>query len=99
MAQTVSLAEPEPLPQSGGPAPIIPSPAAGPNSGETRSEAAALGALLAPPLDEQDVLAATGPEEGRPFGLFFALRSVALLYLGVGVAAGLGYEIWCLLVH
>jgi hypothetical protein len=45
------------------------------------------------------VASALGAEEGKPFGIFYGLRSVFLLYAGAGIVGAVGYEIWCLLTR
>ncbi len=88
MMQTLPVSRPEYSAESG--IPLHPS------LGEPTQAIGLEPAVAASVAQAPDVLAATG-EDGRPFGLFFALRTVGLIYLGAGVAAGLGYEIWSLL--
>jgi hypothetical protein len=43
------------------------------------------------------IASALGSEEGKPFGIFYGLWSVFLIYVGAGIVGAVGYEIWCLL--
>ena len=99
MMHTAPLPESERLPQAAPPAFNGHSEASGTSADTVLSEAVAPGSQCSIPDAAPDVWSVTGMDEGRPFGLFFALRSVALIYLGCGITAALGYELWCLLTR
>ena len=55
--------------------------------------------LAANKTADYSVDSALGHDESKPLGIFYGVWSVFLLYVGAGVVAAVGYEIWCLLTR